>query len=423
METEMRIPTFDLINSISSTMDLVTSAVANHQHQVAYIAHRVATELNMPPAQKNSLLLAGALHDVGAFSEKEKMDLLQFDLEDPYHHAEAGYLLLKNFDPLSDVSLLVRFHHVPWDQGRGLEFKGEEVPAGSHILHLADRTAILINKQEDVLSQVQSIRSKIEEFSGKRFMPQLVDRFKSLVDKESFWLDAASPSLSSLPRMRTTSETIELDEKGLLGLADLFHQVIDFRSEFTATHSSGVAAVAEALAGLCMFSERECRMMRVAGYLHDLGKLGIPAEILQKPAKLSEDEWTTMRSHTYHTYRTLEPIATLHTVNVWASFHHERLDGEGYPFRLKGDDLTLGSRIMAAADVFTALTEDRPYRKGMSNQEALKVLEGMADNSRLDARIVSLLKEHFDVINSIRTAAQQASAQEYDHFLSQLEPH
>lgn len=418
----MHIPLFDLITSFSNTVDLVSPALANHQHQVAYIAHSIATELNMPLDQKNSLLLAGALHDVGALSHKEKMNLLQFDIEASGHHAEAGYLLLKTFEPLSDAALLIRFHHVQWDKGRGMKFEGKEVPIGSHILHLADRVAILINKQEDVLGQIKSIRAKVEEYSGEKFMPQLIDMFRSLADKEGFWLDAASPFLSSLLPMRAPLETFELDENGLLGLADLFRQVIDFRSEFTATHSSGVAAVAEALADLCMFSERECRLMKIAGYLHDLGKLAIPAEILQKNGKLNDDEYAVMRTHPYHTYRTLETIPALRQVAMWASFHQERLDGNGYPFHLKGEDLVLGARIMAVADVFTALTENRPYREGSSTRETMQSLQRMADDSHLDSRIVSLLGQHLDIIDSINKTAQQASAQEYYHFLSQLEP-
>jgi HD-GYP domain-containing protein (c-di-GMP phosphodiesterase class II) len=276
---------------------------------------------------------------------------------------------------------------------------------------------VLINRQREVLGQVTGILERIEQHSGKLFMPELVNTFKSLSQKEYIWLDIASPSIGSTLLRTVRLPTIELDVNGLLSLAKLFSHVIDFRSRFTATHSSGVAATAELLAKLAGFSERECQMMKVAGYLHDLGKLAVPAEILEKPAKLTVAEFNVIRSHTFHTYRTLEALSDLDIINTWASFHHERLDGSGYPFHLTGQDLSSGARIMAVADTFTAITEDRPYRRGMTSDAALQVLQQMADNSALDPSIVSLLKLHFDEVDSARASAQAAAVKEYEQVL------
>jgi len=417
MIKELRISLFDLIMNLSDAMDLISPSLVNHHKQVAYIAFSIGEELNLPVEQKNELILAGASHDIGAFSLKERMELMQFEVEDTYTHARIGYSLLKMFEPLSSVATLVRFHHVPWDAGGGSEFDGEQVPDGSHLLHLADRVAVLINKREEVLGQVNMICEMIKEQSGKMFVPHLVDAFMNLSTKEYFWLDAVSQSISQLLRSRASLETIEMDIDSLSSFAKLLSKIIDFRSPFTATHSSGVAASAESIAKFAGFSERECQLMRIAGYLHDLGKLVVPKEILEKPANLTENEFNVIRSHTFHTYRTLEPIGSLDIINAWASFHHERMDGTGYPFHHKGKDLALGSRIMAVADVFTAITEDRPYRKGMSSDSALQVLQNMADSYALDPSIVSLLINHFDEINSFRISAQAPSAKEYQELM------
>ena len=420
MIKEPQVHLFDLAMCLSSAMDLVSPVLVNHHKQVAHIAFSIGVTLGLTREERNELALAGLLHDSGALSAKDRLNTLQFELVGPHKHAEAGYLLLKNFEPLSTVALLVRYHHVPWNEGTGSEFKGRQVPMGSHILHLADRIAVLINKQQQVLGQVKTICDKVEEQSGRMFVPRLVDAFKSLANKESFWLDATSESITSVLRRSSELQTVELDMKGILGLTNLFRQIIDYRCRFTATHSSGVAASAEALARLAGFSERECRMMKVAGYLHDLGKLAVPAEILEKPARLTKDEFNIIRSHSFHTYRTLESISDFDIINAWGAFHHERLDGNGYPFHIEGDDLPAGSRIMAVADVFTAITEDRPYRKGIPNDSALHVLQQMADNSALDSNIVSLLKLHLDDINSFRIAAQAASVEEYQELLQPL---
>jgi HD-GYP domain-containing protein (c-di-GMP phosphodiesterase class II) len=202
----------------------------------------------------------------------------------------------------------------------------------------------------------------------------------------------------------------------ILDFSKMFSQIIDFRSSFTATHSKGVTATSTALARLSNFSDTECKMMEVAGYLHDLGKLSVPAEILEKPAGLTTDEFDIIRGHTYFTYKILSNVANLDTINSWASFHHECLDGSGYPFHLKEDGLSLGSRIMAVSDIFTAITEDRPYRKGMTKTESLKIVETMAKNNKIDADIVSVLKLNYDETNSARIIAQNEASIEYKEF-------
>ncbi|MGC8574942.1 MAG: HD-GYP domain-containing protein [Caldisericum sp.] len=156
--------------------------------------------------------------------------------------------------------------------------------------------------------------------------------------------------------------------------------------------------------------------MEIAGYLHDLGKLAVPKEILEKPDKLSTEEFNVVKSHTYYTYRILSCIPNFETINRWASFHHERLDGSGYPFRLSAFDLPLGSRIMAVADVFTALTEDRPYRAGMDVDKALKIIENMSQNNILDVYTVQLLKKNIAKVNEARIYSQTEALREYEKF-------
>jgi len=153
--------------------------------------------------------------------------------------------------------------------------------------------------------------------------------------------------------------------------------------------------------------------MRIAGYMHDLGKLAVPVEILDKPAHLNRNEFNVVRHHSFYTYRILEPIAALKTINTWAAFHHERLDGFGYPFHLREKELPLGSQVMAVADVFTALTEDRPYRRGMKRSDTLKVLDDMRADSALNGQIVSLLGKHYEELDAVRMAAQADARTNY----------
>jgi HD-GYP domain-containing protein (c-di-GMP phosphodiesterase class II) len=310
----------------------------------------------------------------------------------------------------------VRYHHVNWENGLGRKHDGREVPPGSQILHLADRVAVLIDQNQFILTQVDRIREKIKNNSGRVFKPELVDAFINLSSRESFWLDSMSPRIFEFVFNATPGTTVALSLSDLTSYAKMVAQIIDFRSRFTSTHSAGVAASAAAIARLTGFSDRDSSMMEIAGYLHDLGKLVIPAEILEKPGKLTPKEMDVMRTHTYHTYHILKSLG-LDSMNEWAAFHHERLDGKGYPFHHGEVDLSLGSRIMAVADVFTAITEDRPYRLGMNNEEAAYVLKGMADRSALDSEVVSLLLNNYDYVVRLREETQGAAGVTYEDFM------
>ena len=164
----------------------------------------------------------------------------------------------------------------------------------------------------------------------------------------------------------------------------------------------------------------DCKRLRVAGYLHDLGKLGVPTEILEKPGPLSASERNIVRCHPFYTYRTLERIPDLAMINVWSSFHHECPSGLGYPFHIDHRDLSLGSRIMAVADVFTALAEDRPYRAGLAGEEILACLRGMAASEALDERLVVLLQHNFAEVNDARLTAQAESRDQYRNMMERL---
>lgn len=423
MINEPQISLFELVTCLSEATDLVSPALTDHHKQVAYISLCLGKELGLSPENISQLVIAGAFHDIGALSLKERLDALQFELEDPYQHthAETGYYLLKLFSPLSQIAEVIRFHHVYWNWGKGKQFRGQKVPIESHILHLADRVSVLIDKQREVLSQVSNISEQIENQSGKMFNPGLVEAFTSLANKEFFWLDLVSKSIGSILSNQLSLKTVRLDLDSILDLVNIFSHIIDFRCEFTANHSSGVAACSEKLAALAGLSTLDCRMMKVAGYLHDLGKLAIPVDILNKPSTLTREEFNVVKSHSYYTYRTLESINGFEKINSWASFHHECLDGSGYPFGLGESSLSTGSRIIAVADVFTALMENRPYRAGMDKENALRILQQMVNKGKLDKAIVSMLKLNFEELNLCRLSAQEVIDKEYRRIWKQTE--
>jgi HD-GYP domain-containing protein (c-di-GMP phosphodiesterase class II) len=238
------------------------------------------------------------------------------------------------------------------------------------------------------------------------FMPEVVAAFTTLSRRSYFWLDLTSRSLPALLRRKAKVRAVELDLVGIGNLAQVFSRVIDFRSPFTATHSSGVATIAEAMAHRIGYSENECGMMKIAGYFHDLGKLAVPTEILEKTAPLTRLETNVIRSHPFYTYRALEHIEDFSTIIRWGAFHHETPNGCGYPFNIARDELPLGSRVVAVADVFTAITENRPYRAGMDADKAKSVLRKMASDGQLDRKITDILIHNYAEMDVLREKVQ-----------------
>jgi len=149
---------------------------------------------------------------------------------------------------------------------------------------------------------------------------------------------------------------------------------VDAKSSYTYRHSLGVTEVADGIARQLGFSQSRRQLIYRAALLHDIGKLRVPNNILDKPGKLDEAEWLVMREHPALSQQILERIESFGPIARIAGRHHEKMDGSGYPLQLKGDDLSLEDRIVALADFYGALSEDRPYRKGMPAEDIFAIL-------------------------------------------------
>jgi response regulator RpfG family c-di-GMP phosphodiesterase len=397
----------DMISALSSALDIINPALNDHHKRTCYIASCLAAELALPTKEVSTIFLASILHDIGALVLADRFKLLDFEDKSPHAHAELGALLLESFPPFAFFAPLVKFHHVPWNNGEGETFRGQSVPKASHLIHLADRIAVLVNRRSPVSNQVQSIVDKISSVSGEKFIPEYVNAFLNTAKQEAFWLDIISPNLDKAIKEKSQLPSIPLDLHGMEELAQFFSTIIDTRSHFTANHSSGVSASAMKLANLLDMTATECHEMKIAGYLHDLGKLAIPETIIEKPGNLDKEERDVIKSHTYHTYSILKEVKGLEKIAVWASFHHETLTGEGYPFHRSAKELPTGSRIMAVADIFTALTEDRPYRKGMEKNKVVEIFSEMVSEGKIDNNITDILLENYEEMNTVRSNAQK----------------
>lgn len=339
-----------LLLAFSKVLDLVYPWMVDHHMMVTIASMEIAQALGLNENEKDNLFYSASIHDIGISSSKEKISLMEIECNSP-EHAIVGWDRLRHSPVLEPYSETVRHHHDRWDGKTPSGLKGEEIPLKSRIIHLADRLAIMIKRDRFVIGQEKEIVEHIERLSGSFFQPMLVDCLKGLVSKESLLLDMTSDFLPTLLDNMAPHRSVEIDIEGFSNIAGIFAAIIDQKSPYTRRHSQNVTTVAMHLAERAGFSTKEVGMMKIAGLLHDLGKLIVPDEVLDKKGRLTPEEFNIMRGHTYFTYNLLRMIDGFETISEWAAFHHEKLSGAGYPFHLQGDNISLGSRIMAVSGV------------------------------------------------------------------------
>ncbi|WKY46957.1 HD domain-containing protein [Eubacteriaceae bacterium ES3] len=413
---------FELLLELSKATDLVSPRLNHHQHQVGFIACCLGEQMGFSKESLNTIGMAGILHDIGGLSLQERIDVLKFDAIHPHRHARIGWQLLKENTNLTEIAEIIKFHHVDWDNGSGIFFNGEAVPLESHLIHLADRISTSINPTEDLINQGDAIYEKIKRASGRKFNPAFVEAFAQIRHFDYFWFDLESIMKgNNLYRKFTDFSKIQIDLEGLLDISRLFSRVIDFRSPFTAVHSVGVACVGAEIGKLCGLNDDTCQKIKIAGYLHDLGKLAISNEVLEKPDRLTEKEFSLVKAHVYETYILLDRVNGMQEITAIAALHHEKMDGSGYPFKLSGDQLSYEARILAIADIFTALTENRPYRKGMSQVAVKEIFNELKNENKLDPAILEVVDANYELLEKVRISSQSGARDHYQRLKAETD--
>ncbi|MCD8554874.1 HD domain-containing phosphohydrolase [Seleniivibrio sp.] len=412
---------FDIAYALSRALDLVNPMINNHHQRVAFIAGSIASEAGLPSKEIENIVLASLIHDIGVVMENEFLELA--DTSDKkgdseFCHAIVGSHLLTCLKLFPELPALVKYHHSPYggEINHLAETCDEVIPDGAMVIHLADRIDVLLSRTEPSLDQKNGIIENVNRFGGTKFNPDHLAAFNRLSERESFWFDIEEQEKYKLLKHRFHFSHINMDIDSILETAKLLSRIIDFRCVFTANHSAGVAAVAKLITEKLGFPERDCKSMMIAGYLHDIGKLAIPSSILYKQSALNDDEILILRKHPYYTYSILNTFQIFDKIKNWAAFHHECLDGSGYPFHLTDDKLDLGCRILGLADIVTALTEERPYRSSMPKDKVAQIIQEMVQTGKLDKLVASTVLDNFEDINSVRQLSQADEMKTFELF-------
>lgn len=404
-----------LMTALAKAMNLVNPEVEHHHEQTAYLAYFLARAEGMPESDAHLALYAALLHDLGSihFDQAKTLE----EIEDRAHDiSRAGAKMIEGLEGFEEIAQVIAYCQYSWEKTTsacdldGADERCLQLRRISAIVHLADVVSAVIDPDKSVLNQVGPIIEGAQGQAGKEFCPHAVSALADLGSTEFYWMDAAfHPEF--LLYFTGDIESVSLERAAQL--TGLMSRLIDYRSPFTAMHSAGVAASAVELARVAGMSEDELRQMEIAGYLHDVGKLAVPRTILEKPGKLTDEEFNIIKEHPYNTSLVLLDVTGFESIARWARNHHESINGRGYPFHLGGDDLDIGSRIMAVADIFSALAEVRPYREGLPRDTIENIFADNIVSGKLCHEVVELLFENYDEIDDAREKASRDSGARY----------
>jgi putative nucleotidyltransferase with HDIG domain len=394
----MRIDLQQAVVALSDALDLVGIDSLYHGKRVGYMMLAGYFQLQ-PELTENQVFQLGLLHDIGVSSTQVHCRLIsELEWEGAHEHCRVGANRLSRFLPLKPLAQYVLYHHCRWEELIEKDIN-EKTASLANWLFLVDRVDTLAagHYQSNILDAKQSIIQTITKYEGSLFKPELVRLFLQLSKNDAFWLSQEQSHLTEFIASNSRSKNLAvLDVDTLKELSSIFAEIVDCKSRFTHQHSLGVARLSRYLALLLGLGEEVCNKIEIAGLLHDLGKLQIPDEVLDKPGTLNGPERHRINHHSFETFAMLKKIEDLENISRWASYHHECLDGSGYPFQIKSDQLDIESRIVSVADVFQALAQERPYRQGMTRDQINKILLKLAKKQKLDEEVVACLGQNMD---------------------------
>lgn len=395
----MKLDVLGLLGACSYALDCVEAELVHvtdkHAKRVAYMSVCMAEQMGIEGESLQDLTACALLHDnaltqyiqeelhndiAGALSREIPLELGV--------HCVAGERNMKDIPFHTDMTNVVLYHHENADGSGPFGKKWTEIPLFARIIHLCD----LLDQADSTGTFSSDTWRKTEAFlqqaEGSIADKECIEAFKLAFPEEHF-LSLGESDLETRLWKRVPRKKQELSFEQIKALADFFARIVDYKSPFTSTHSVGVAEDAEKLSRFMGFDEETVQKMYLAGALHDIGKVAIGNEILEKPGRLTDEEFAVMKHHAAYTYYILSEIDDFEEIRDWAAFHHERLDGTGYPFGKKASELNTQERIMACVDIYQALTESRPYKQGMQHEKAYGILMDMAGKGWLDAEIAA----------------------------------
>ena len=396
MKENFEVTLKQMILIIHRAVNSVDKRLLNHGEQVAYIMmNLLKADGSYSDEEILEICAVSVFHDIGAYKVTEIDKLVEVDTRKPIDHAVYGALFIKYFSPLSDLYNIVLTHHFTFKY-----FEDKQ-------MNVMCKEGLLLNFADYIdrvyLNKKSFNKGDFEDDKGN-YLKEHIDLFVEADRKFDFVSKIVNGTFKD--ELYSFFETKIITREEVISYSKMLAYSIDFRSEATVKHTITVEAISYQIAKICGLDEEKLTRIRIASVLHDIGKIGIPVEVLEKPGKISHEEFEIIKSHAMIGYNILSELNIDDIRNV-ATLHHEKLDGSGYPFGLKADQLSTEIRIIAIADIISALIGVRSYKGIFSKEKTINILLDMVNNNEIDVNITNLFINNYDYL--IKEAEIQCS--------------
>jgi len=399
----------EFLMAVSFALDFVEMDIlgmpSNHGKRTAYIAIKIAEEIGLSFEELHDISALAMLHDNGLseYSLHDKLVVRELTnvtlLEGVKEHCIIGEKNINQYPLLTNVRNIIKYHHEKYDGTGFFNLRGEEIPLMSQIIAIADA----LEKSFDLQNNSCDMQNRIFEFIKSQenvmFSSTIVGAFCNVAKNKVFWINLKNDFISTTLNKEIPQYSLELSFEEIHNITNVLSKIIDSKSKYTQRHSRDLSEKAAIMADYYKMDTNEKMKLIIAADLHDIGKLAVPNNILDSPNKLTNEEFEIIKKHSYFTRLALQEIKGFEDITEWASNHHEKLNGQGYPFGKVAKDLDFNSRLMTCLDIYEALTEERPYRIGLSHEEAMDILNKMTNDGFIDAEIIKDINYVFSNLN------------------------
>ena len=404
----MKLDLNDLLYSLSYALDCVESEIFGikpfHSERVAYLCIQLGKTYHFSKEDLIHLAGAAVLHD-NALTEYIAVRRSQMDhptdaatnLPSPELlkvHCEMGERNAQILPFYHKIKKAILYHHENADGTGPFGVKHDATPQFAQFIHVADLVDNVFDLTNVSDDQHRIIHGYLDKYAGELFCPELVEACHKTFSKPiGQLLKGEAPR--RLIHKEFPLRFKEYDDEEITQLATMFAKIIDYKSHFTCSHSLGIAQKSRDMGEYYGLDKSTCTKLYLAGALHDIGKLTISNDILEKPEKLTDEEFEIMKGHAKASWDILSRIANLEEIRSWAALHHEKLNGTGYPFGKTAAELNKMERLLGCIDIYQALTESRPYKEGYSHAKTIGIMNDMADHNLIDKNIIHDIDVHF----------------------------
>lgn len=375
-----------LIEGLSYALDIAEKKELSHSKHVAYISYMLAKELGLSYEMIEDIYYAALLHDIGASNTYVTEA-----------HCIKGKEILLKLPLKKELSEFIYYHHEYYNGSGPFKIKGDNIPMPSQIISFAD----VFDKKFGNIKKFdyncyENIKGWLDSVL-EIFNPIIINTFKNMLEKEYVLLDYFNKDFDNIISKKIKIEGYYIVDEEIIDFAKALANIIDNRSNFTYRHSVGIAELVKKITREMKYDNEIINKMYIAALLHDIGKLMVDNDIIEKPGRLTLEERYEVNKHTYYTRWILEQIDGFEEITEYASNHHEKLNGKGYPLQLKGDEIGTLERIMSICDVYQALTEERPYRDNISVDKVWEIIYNMGNNNELDIDLIIRIEKIINI--------------------------